>query len=210
MGLILSTLANGVWEPFLRLNQKGQVQIYYSRENSAIDQDIWLRTSTDGGATWGPQTIAIGGDFNDRRDGMPGVAPVGDNKTLAIIFESLKDGVFKVQQATSTDDGDTWDGRKDVYVPSDATRSAQSPQIANTGGVLVVSFMTNEDTGTKDEAVKLVSSTDGGNTYGNKMTVADAPQFWPGLVAAPFRNFLCVYGNGPQMVQKIRIGQRWW
>ena len=210
MPLITDALALGVWEPFLRLTKDGNIQIYYSRENSATDQDIWLKTSTDEGATWSPQVIAIGGDMTDRRDGMPGIASPDDGTTLVCVFESLKGKAFKVQQATSTDDGNTWSNRADVYVPGEAGRSAQSPQIANTGGVLVASFMTNEDTGTQDAAVKIVSSSDGGRSWGNKMTVAEAPQFWPGLAAAPFRNFLCLYGNGPQMVQKIRIGGRWW
>ena len=199
-----------MWEPFLRLTKDGHVQIYYSRENSATDQDIWLRTSPDGGATWGPPSVAIGGDRDDRRDGMPGIASPDGGATLLCVFESLKGAAFKVQQATSRDDGATWESRDDVYVPREPGRSAQSPQVANTGGVLVVSFMTNEDTGTQDAAVKIVSSNDGGETWGNKMMVADAPQFWPGLVAGTFRNLLCLYGNGPQMVQKIRIGQRWW
>ena len=53
---------NGNWEPFLRNAQDGSLQIYYSRENSAADQDTLERFSTDGGKTWtNPQTISGSG-----------------------------------------------------------------------------------------------------------------------------------------------------
>ena len=53
---------NGNWEPFLRNAKDGSLQIYYSRENSAADQDTLERFSTDGGETWtNPQTISGSG-----------------------------------------------------------------------------------------------------------------------------------------------------
>ena len=53
---------NGNWEPFLRNAQDGSLQLYYSRENSAADQDTLERFSTDGGKTWtNPQTISGAG-----------------------------------------------------------------------------------------------------------------------------------------------------
>lgn len=53
---------NGNWEPFLRNAKDGSLQIYYSRENSAADQDTLERFSTDGGKTWtNPQTISGSG-----------------------------------------------------------------------------------------------------------------------------------------------------
>ena len=60
---------NGNWEPFLRNAKDGSLQLYYSRENSASDQDTLERLSTDGGQTWtGPQTISGAGITS--RDGM--------------------------------------------------------------------------------------------------------------------------------------------
>ena len=60
---------NGNWEPFLRNAQDGSLQLYYSRENSAADQDTLERFSTDGGKTWtAPQTISGAGITS--RDGM--------------------------------------------------------------------------------------------------------------------------------------------
>ena len=60
---------NGNWEPFLRNAQDGSLQLYYSRENSAADQDTLERFSIDGGQTWtNPQTISGAGITS--RDGM--------------------------------------------------------------------------------------------------------------------------------------------
>jgi hypothetical protein len=42
---------NGLWEPFLRVANDGSLQCYYSAENSATDQDGFMRQSTDGGKT---------------------------------------------------------------------------------------------------------------------------------------------------------------
>ena len=60
---------NGNWEPFLRNAQDGSLQLYYSRENSAADQDTLERFSSDGGKTWtNPKTISGAGIT--ARDGM--------------------------------------------------------------------------------------------------------------------------------------------
>lgn len=60
---------NGNWEPFLRNAQDGSLQLYYSRENSAVDQDTLERFSTDGGTTW-TEAQTISGAGITSRDGM--------------------------------------------------------------------------------------------------------------------------------------------
>lgn len=60
---------NGNWEPFLRNAQDGSLQLYYSRENSAADQDTLERFSTDGGKTW-TTAKTISGAGITARDGM--------------------------------------------------------------------------------------------------------------------------------------------
>ena len=60
---------NGNWEPFLRNAQDGSLQLYYSRENSATDQDTLERFSTDGGQTW-TEAQTISGAGITARDGM--------------------------------------------------------------------------------------------------------------------------------------------
>lgn len=199
---------NGNWEPFLRLALDGSLQIYYSRENSAADQDSLQRYSTDSGKTWSSaQTIS--GSGITARDGMIGVATISGPKLMAV-FESESTGVFNVMSITSADDGKTWTNRRMVYASTGTGNSAGAPQILNVGGSLVVSFQTSEDANlgqvgayTSHTAAKVVSSSDGGNTWGNKLTVGPEQSAWPGLLGLDKASFLALVDHGGAKAQKV-------
>ena len=203
---------NGNWEPFLRLAHDGSLQIYYSRENSAADQDTIERVSTDGGNTWSsPNTISGAGITS--RDGMTGVATVSGSNAMAV-FESEQNGIFSIESITSTDDGKTWSStRRLVYAATGTGNSAGAPQIVNVGGMLVVSFMTDEDANlgssgggyTSDTAAKAVMSTDGGNTWGNKITTSPQQSSWPGLIVIDGKSFLALADHGGAKAQKVDL-----
>lgn len=120
--------AIGIWEPFLRNAQDGSLQIYYSEENSADDQDSKMRTSTDGGTTWSDAATISGTDIT-ARDGMVGVATVTGSNLIAV-FESEQGGLFTVKSITSPDDGKTWSNRQDVYTPTGTNNNAGAPQVS--------------------------------------------------------------------------------
>lgn len=200
----------GNWEPFLR-NGRASLQLYYSRENSAQDQDSLEKFSTDGGATWSAaQTIS--GNGITARDGMVGVTAVSGT-TLMAVFESSTVGVFSIVSITSTDDGRTWKNRKTVYTPTSPNTSAGAPQIATIGSTLVVSFQTNEESSLTAPApnyvgnttTKLISSTNGGASWGNKITVGKAVSVWPGLYALDASNLLVLFDNGGVKAQKVLL-----
>lgn len=200
---------NGNWEPFLR-NAGDGLQIYYSRENSAADQDTLMRTSSDGGTTWSVSKI-ISGDGITSRDGMTGVATV-DGKVIAV-FESESNGLFSIMSITSNDDGNSWGNRATVYSPDSPNTSAGAPQIVTVGGALAVSFMTNEDSKdavpsssyTSNTAAKFVTSPDGGSSWGNKVTVGQVQSVWPGLLTLDDSNLLMMFDNGGAKAQKITL-----
>lgn len=200
---------NGNWEPFLR-NAGDGLQIYYSRENSAADQDTLMRTSSDGGKTWSASKT-ISGDGITSRDGMTGVATIG-GKVIAV-FESESSGLFSIMSITSNDDGNSWGNRATVYSPDSSNTSAGAPQIVNVGGALGVSFMTNEDAQdavpsssyTSNTAAKFVTSADGGSTWRNKMTVGQVQSVWPGLLTLDDSNLLMMFDNGGAKAQKITL-----
>lgn len=76
---------NGVWEPFLRLARDGHtLQCYFSSENSGVDQDNFMRTSSDGGRTWSRDWVPVSGlnDPSPSRDGMVNVAPLDNRGNL--------------------------------------------------------------------------------------------------------------------------------
>lgn len=197
---------HGVWEPFLRNAEDGKsLQIYYSRENSAADQDSLMRTSIDGGATWSPPKTISGQNITSR-DGMIGVTSVSGPHLLAV-FESEQGGIFTVDSITSRDDGITWGDRRRVYTPTGSNNNAGAPQVINVGGTLVVSFMTDEDTQQHHwidgASAKLITSGNGGRTWGSKILVGPVQSNWPGLVDLNERRFLMMFDHGGAMAQGL-------
>lgn len=196
---------NGLWEPFLRVAADGTtLQAYYSAENDAGDQDSLMRESSDGGRTWGLRRVVSGANRVRSRDGMTGVAPLGDEsddgegKKLILFFETTESGRFDVRRVLSPDDGQTWPlkTRARVYDPLDEERQASAPAgIVNVGGTLVAGFMTNEGTnssGTVPGDFKVVSSVDDGQTWSKSVLIA-REAIWPGLYSLGRDRFLALY-----------------
>lgn len=198
---------NGNWEPFLRNALDGSLQLYYSRENLQADQDILMRTSSDGGRTWTPAR-AVSGTSIQSRDGMVSVATVSGSSLVAV-FESTRDGHFGIYSTTSSDDGETWGNRQQVYTPTGNGNNAGAPQVINAGGTLVVSFMTDEDTQlgkwTSGAGSKLITSTDGGMTWGNKIQVFAPQANWPGMVALSGSELLYMCDSNGAKSQKVTL-----
>lgn len=171
----------GNWEPFLRMAEDGvTLQLYYSRQDSAIDQDNLMRTSTDGGVTWSTSTIVSGSGTTDARDGMIGVTTVSGENLIAVFESETDGGLFSIYSVTSSDDGATWGNRQTVYSPGDGY-NAQAPQVTNVGGTLVVSFMYDPDNDL-DATIVLMASTDGGDTWADSTTVFPTGSTWAGLL----------------------------
>jgi hypothetical protein len=108
----------GLWEPFLLLLPKGVVQAYYaSEEDCKPDQRIEMRSSSDGGKTWGsPVTVA---QKKGSRDGMPGVVQL-DGEELLTVFEAQDDPPYRfvIRGVRSGDNGRTWaTARELIYRP---------------------------------------------------------------------------------------------
>ncbi|KAH9901781.1 glycoside hydrolase family 93 protein [Xylariomycetidae sp. FL2044] len=155
-----TTTLNGLWEPFMRLAANGGdgdvVQLTYSGELSADNQETFLVTSRDAGVTWTApaENLHLHDDATQAwRDGMNGIIATTDAATgadaLVMVFEVGRSGAFDVEYVLSYDDGATWGHRGVVYKP--ARNNAGAPQIATIGGGggdgnnLAVVFMTDED-----------------------------------------------------------------
>ncbi|KAH8760064.1 Sialidase [Hyaloscypha sp. PMI_1271] len=144
-----SNPARGLWEPFLRLAKDDDLQLYYSHENSPLDQDSIQRISHDGGQSWGEAKV-ISGQGILARDGMIGVAEV--SRLLVAVFETDEDGIMHIKSVTSRDDGKTWGERSVVYRAKKGVAAA--PQVAACGFGLLVTFQTDEDgTGSRLKAI---------------------------------------------------------
>jgi Neuraminidase (sialidase) len=196
---------NGNWEPFLRIAQDGSLQLFYSRETSPADQDSLMRTSTDGGLTWSLATTISGAEFNNVRDGMLGVATVSGSNLIAVFESEQGGGTFSIHAVTSLDDGKTWGSRQTVFTPAGSGTNANAPQVVNIGGTLVVSFQTDEDS-PGNPAAKIITSSDGGVTWGNKLTFSPAISHWPGLLTLDSSSFLGMADDGGAKAQKVTLG----
>lgn len=62
------TAPNGLWEPFMRIGRRGEIQMTFSQELSHIDQDTMFLTSDDRGKTWS-QPRPVTGVGEQLRDG---------------------------------------------------------------------------------------------------------------------------------------------
>jgi hypothetical protein len=73
-------------------------------------------------------------------------------------------------------------------------RNAGAPQITLVGETLVISFMTDEEKlegmWHRNAYVKIITSSDKGVTWGNRLLVAEQPAAWAGLLALNETNFL--------------------
>lgn len=194
---------NGNWEPFLRNANDGSLQIYYSRENNGGDQDTLERTSRNGGVSWSLANTITGAELSSNRDGMWGVATIGGNNLIGVFETETNGGPFQIMSVTSSDDGRSWGNRRVVYKAYRG--NAQAPQVVNVGGTLVVSFQTDEDS-PGQTAAKIVTSGNGGNSWGNKVTFLNTVSHWPGLISLDNNNLLGLADNGGAKAQRITLG----
>jgi hypothetical protein len=107
-------------EPFNRISADNALQVYYASENSNIDQDVLMRTSTDNGASWSEVTTVSGGTTVGR-DGMPGCTSFPGNPSKVLcVFETTEGtgSLFTVKSVVSNNDGIAWGERRQVYVPT--------------------------------------------------------------------------------------------
>lgn len=146
----IATGTQGIWEPFLLPLPDGTVQVYYASEEGCYpDQRIEMRTSTDGGKSWGtPVTVA---EKKGSRDGMPGVVRL-NGQELLVVFEAQDEPPFRfvIRGVRSSDLGRTWSAtRQLIYRPNNpvaAPWAAGAPSIVRLpDGRLMVSFQSDEN-----------------------------------------------------------------
>lgn len=197
---------NGVWEPFMRMGRRGEVQMTFSQELSRIDQDTMLVTSHDQGRTWSPPR-AVTGAGEQLRDGMTGIVRTTDRgrEVSVMVFETTRhERCFSVECVLSYDDGYTWGWRQVVYEPSPRGRHAGAPQIeAFADGSLAVVFMTDEDTPQDRRAwpssasIKAVFAgppVDGRIQWHQPAHTVQLPNcFWPGIFRVDDNTLLGVF-----------------
>jgi Neuraminidase (sialidase) len=145
----IATGREGLWEPFLLLLPGGPIQAYYaSEEGLKPDQRIEMKSSSDGGKTWGSPVVVA--EKKHSRDGMPGVVRLNEKELLAV-FEAQDQPPlrFVIRGVRSADNGRSWSTvRELIYAPQSSTKNrwaAGAPSIIRIGNKgLAVSFQSDE------------------------------------------------------------------
>ncbi|MBP0460983.1 exo-alpha-sialidase [Streptomyces montanisoli] len=161
---------SGVWEPFLAVDGKGRLAMYFSdeRREPAHAQIIAHTVSDDGGVTWSADAdgrtnfapglvVDVQSDSATDRPGMPTVATLPDGR-MVMAYEICGDGRnCEAHTKTSTDGGTTWgSGPSDLgtmAVTSDGRYLGSSPYIVwspagGPHGQLMLTGMRTRHTGT--------------------------------------------------------------
>ncbi|KAJ7089766.1 glycoside hydrolase family 93 protein [Mycena belliarum] len=149
---------NGLWEPFMWISKSGALQVCYASENASNDQDILMRSSTNGG----PRQQSTTG-----RDGMPACTDFttasGAARVLCVFETTEGTGLFTVKSVLSSDD---------VGAPYVVT---------NTSGTLAFSVTTDEDTSAHAWSALFPSQASDPPAWGQKTTVLGTGTVWPSL-----------------------------
>ncbi|KAJ6460597.1 glycoside hydrolase family 93 protein [Mycena sanguinolenta] len=189
-----TTIKNGLWEPWQRIAKSGALQVYYSSENSAADQDILQSPSLETifhSTNDYQENLCLTGATTMGRDGMPSCADFTASGVARVIciFETTEGTAprFTVKSVVSTNDGASFGERTPVYVPTGTVTNAGAPFIVQTsGGTLVAAFQTDEDTAQQiwpdGASFKVLTSlsTDP-QAWGQKTTVLPVQSLWGSL-----------------------------
>lgn len=193
----------GIYEPFMRIGKKGQVQMVFSQEFATNDQRTMLVESTNKGSSWSsPKEVAAG---NMTRDGMTGIAATSDNgrDALVLVFETNPSSTFEVECMISYDDGASWGKRQGLYVPPHG-RNAGSPQIASfADGSLAAVFMTDLGLPTQQWPTTAAVRVSFAKPPNNGRLEWSAPQLvspsissWPGVMTFDDHTLMTSYEHG--------------
>jgi photosystem II stability/assembly factor-like uncharacterized protein len=135
---------------------------------------------------------------------MLGVTTVSGNELIAVFETRYLDGPYSVMSVSSFNDGYTWGNRRTVFVPPQLKANAGAPQVVRIGTTLIVSFHTDEKA-PGIFAAKVLTSGDGGKTWGHELVVSEPLGFWPGLVALNATSLLALADAGGAKAQRIDL-----
>jgi hypothetical protein len=128
------TFGRGIWEPFLTLDARGRLLMYFAdeRDSPRHSQMIVHTVSTDGGDTWGPVVRDVASAVPGDRPGMPTVAQTGSSGKYVLAYEVCGRPHCEVRLKESAD-GSRWSRPEDLGVrpvTSDGRYLGHSPYVA--------------------------------------------------------------------------------
>ncbi|HEY8455101.1 MAG TPA: family 16 glycoside hydrolase [Actinopolymorphaceae bacterium] len=127
------TFGRGIWEPFLTLDARDRLLMYFADERDAPrhSQMIVHVVSTDGGDTWGPVVRDVASAVAADRPGMPTVTRMGPNGKFVLAYEVCGRPHCEIRLKESAD-GSRWSKPEDLGVrpeTSDGRYLGHSPYV---------------------------------------------------------------------------------
>ncbi|MEK7624830.1 MAG: sialidase family protein, partial [Patescibacteria group bacterium] len=143
---------------------------YYSNEYANSYNNIALRTSSDGGATWGVRRDVTA---NTTVSSINPVIAISSNGNLNVAYQSKEYNAtyYNIAARTSTDGGLTWGARRDVTTSGGVDNIFPSPTFDSSGNSLIV-YLSKEYNGVYNVALR--TSTNGGLTWGTRRDVTQS------------------------------------
>ncbi len=196
----------GLWASFIMETKSGNVQCYYDDEatpkQAGFERHQWARMKTWNAkaSKWeNPVTVSRAKNPGHlSRDGMCSVVELPGGRLICALESASTDAPITgvVRLVVSNDGGKTWSWadteRFVLYETRDKRYNAIAPWITLlSDGRLICVFVTDEDmpipndvsTGKRNEDLKYVISTDGGQSWSPRATLLDkAPIYLPGVM----------------------------
>jgi hypothetical protein len=193
----------GLWEPFLFLLPDGRLSVLYADETYADaspsrSQVVAQRVSSDGGATWGPETVAAGAagtepNATNLRPGMPGIARMADGRHI-LVFEVCNEAANCPVRQKFSSDGTTWGTGVGTTIPGQFCGPFVT---AVHDGRLMVTSCQNEISYSDDFGARWTRVDPSPWSYGFAHT-------WPALYQTSLNEVAAVAGES--LGQRIRFG----
>ena len=201
------------WNPVLFTMPDGSLALFYKASGNPRTWKGLVRTSSDGGKTWGePAALAPVGDSETALAGVP-VGPIKNKPVMLadgtiLAPSSTEDDGWRVHFERSSDGGATW--RVIGPVNDGRTIDAIQPSILQLGGTRLVALGR-----TRNKRLFRVESVDAGLTWG-PLTLTDLPNPNSGTDAVTLADgrHLLVYnhtekGRSPLTVAVSRDAATW-
>ena len=159
----LSDSSSSADDPAVSVSADGTQAVAAYTQNDGLDDRVRIRTTSDGGLTWGsPVTLSdAGGNADD-----PQIAQSADGNHLAVAWVRSDGLNTRVQIRVSSDGGTTWAPAQNLSASGQDANTAKIAGSAD-GSELTLAWQIS---GTSSNRIQSRSSTDGGITWNTTST----------------------------------------
>lgn len=151
--------------------------VVYRKGNSHLDKGtVVIKTSTDGGATWGSAVTVLSDATYDIRD--PGIVRLSSGNLVCSLWKATVSTLALIDDGAgvviSTDGGASWGSFIALGDSFTAGSACCAPPVVLASGSLILPFY-GGNTGYSYRSARAMFSADGGATWSGEVTIANGP-----------------------------------